>query len=80
MRTTSSIFAAFLILAASTCAHAYNGAESKKFMEKLELTNKWDKVFPQSDKVAHRKVTFNNRYGINGIKYSRRVTRSRTAR
>ena len=64
MRTTSSIFAAFLILAAGTCAHAYNGAESKKFMEKLELTNEWDKVFPQSDKVSHRKVTFNNRYGI----------------
>lgn len=33
-------------------------------MEKLNLTQEWDKVFPQSDKVDHRKVTFHNRYGI----------------
>ena len=32
--------------------------------EKLHLTDKWDKTFPQSDKVNHRKVTFHNRYGI----------------
>ncbi len=31
---------------------------------KLKLTNEWDKVFPKSDKVNHRKVTFRNRYGI----------------
>ena len=30
----------------------------------LKLTQKWDKVFLQSDKVQHRKVTFHNRYGI----------------
>ena len=33
-------------------------------IEKLHLTKKWDKVFPQSDKVDHSKVTFVNRYGI----------------
>lgn len=33
-------------------------------MEKSNLTQKWDKKFPQSDKVNHRKVTFKNRYGI----------------
>ena len=32
--------------------------------EKLELVQEWDKVFPQSDKVDHCKVTFHNRYGI----------------
>ncbi|MBQ7530031.1 alpha/beta hydrolase [bacterium] len=32
--------------------------------EKLELTQEWDKVFPQSDEVDHSKVTFVNRYGI----------------
>lgn len=32
--------------------------------EKLNLTREWDKVFPQSDKVAHSKITFHNRYGI----------------
>ena len=33
-------------------------------MEKLKLTKEWDKVFPKSDKVDHKKVTFRNRYGI----------------
>ena len=33
-------------------------------IEKLTLTEEWDKVFPKSDKVDHRKVTFVNRYGI----------------
>lgn len=28
------------------------------------MTSGWDKVFPQSDKVSHSKVTFTNRYGI----------------
>ena len=30
----------------------------------LKLTEKWDKTFPKSEKVDHRKVTFHNRYGI----------------
>ncbi|WP_207662593.1 alpha/beta hydrolase [Pseudoruminococcus massiliensis] len=33
-------------------------------MEKLNLTQEWDKVFPESDKMDHKKVTFHNRYGI----------------
>lgn len=33
-------------------------------MEKLNLTNEWDKTFEKSDKVDHKKVTFYNRYGI----------------
>lgn len=33
-------------------------------MEKLNLTQEWDKVFPQSDKINHRKITFHNRYGV----------------
>ncbi len=32
--------------------------------EALKLTQEWDKTFPKSDKVDHRKVTFANRYGI----------------
>nr|WP_296263847.1 alpha/beta hydrolase [uncultured Merdimonas sp.] len=32
--------------------------------EVLKLTEKWDKTFPQSEKVDHSKVTFHNRYGI----------------
>jgi hypothetical protein len=32
-------------------------------IEKEQLA--WDKTFPQSDKVIHQKVSFNNRLGIN---------------
>ena len=32
--------------------------------EKLNLVQEWDKTFPKSEKVNHRKVTFNNRFGI----------------
>lgn len=30
----------------------------------MQATQQWDKTFPKSEKVDHRKVTFNNRYGI----------------
>jgi hypothetical protein len=30
---------------------------------KLEMTQKWDKVFPKSDKVEHKKITFHNHFG-----------------
>jgi fermentation-respiration switch protein FrsA (DUF1100 family) len=30
----------------------------------MQLTQEWDKKFPKSDRVDHRKVTFENRYGI----------------
>lgn len=33
-------------------------------MKAIELTQEWDKTFPQSDKVEHSKITFHNRYGI----------------
>lgn len=32
--------------------------------EMLTLTTEWDKTFPKSDKVDHKKITFHNRYGI----------------
>lgn len=32
--------------------------------ENVSFTDEWDKVFPESDTVNHRKVTFQNRYGI----------------
>ena len=42
-----------------------NDHSNNCIMEKeLNLTREWDKVFPQSDKVNHSKVTFHNRYGI----------------
>lgn len=38
--------------------------EVKMERQSLNLTQEWDKVFPLSPKVSHRKVTFTNRYGI----------------
>ena len=32
--------------------------------EELKLVSEWDKTFPQSEKVDHKKVIFVNRYGI----------------
>ena len=32
--------------------------------ENLQLTSQWDKVFVPNEKVAHKKITFVNRYGI----------------
>lgn len=32
--------------------------------ERLMLTEEWDKTFPKSEKVNHKKITFHNRYGI----------------
>lgn len=33
-------------------------------IEEIKITQEWDKIFPLSDKVEHRKITFHNRYGI----------------
>lgn len=52
------------LLAISATAIAQTSKTTEASMEKLELTREWDKTFPQSDKVAHSKVTFRNRYGI----------------
>ena len=46
-------------------ANSVNAQENTGFMEEqLNLTQEWDKVFPQSDKVTHSKITFHNRYGV----------------
>lgn len=37
---------------------------SKITIQTLPLVQEWDKTFPESDKVNHRKVLFANRYGI----------------
>lgn len=52
------------VMAVGSTVTAQTGEITKMAMEKLELTQEWDKTFPQSDKVSHRKVTFTNRYGI----------------
>ena len=57
---TGMLFLAGTIVSGQTSTNQVK----EKNMEKLELVKEWDKVFPQSDKVVHEKVTFRNRYGI----------------
>lgn len=62
------IIMVFMLMLAATTGLANAIASSNqgkgRNMEKLELTNVWDKTFPQSPKVQHSKVSFVNRYGI----------------
>ena len=36
----------------------------KDMEQELTLTQEWDKVFPLSEKVGHKKVTFETQYGL----------------
>lgn len=38
--------------------------QTSKLDEQLQLTSEWDKTFPKSTKVNHKKVTFHNHFGI----------------
>lgn len=60
---------AFMLLAGVSVVNAQtknnmNTVTSLAQTKHLNLTDEWDKVFPKSDKVNHKKVTFVNRYGI----------------
>ena len=44
--------------------NACSNDKKSKNMDNTEFTDRWDKTFPQSDKVDHKKVKFTNRYGI----------------
>lgn len=53
-----------------TCENVANDAVNQanqandKGVKAMNLEQNWDKVFKQSDKVDHQKVTFRNRFGI----------------
>ena len=51
---------ALVVMTACKCDNKNN----ENMKQELTLTQEWDKKFPKSDKVNHRKVTFHNRYGI----------------
>ncbi|HIU85027.1 MAG TPA: alpha/beta hydrolase [Candidatus Aphodousia gallistercoris] len=61
----AAVAAAFLCVGTAQAADT-SSTVSKNMIQKeeLTLTQEWDKVFPQSDKVNHSKVTFVNRYGV----------------
>lgn len=63
------IFSAAILTACAMTLNSQNMSNpntntSLAATEQLTLTDAWDKVFPKSDKVDHKKVTFVNRYGI----------------
>ena len=58
MKKILTVVAAVLMLAGCT------EKNNQKSMNTLTLTQEWDKVFPLSEKVNHRKVTFETQYGL----------------
>ena len=58
-----SIFLAATAITLAACNKTTINTESN-MNNTLQLTQEWDKVFPKSEKVDHKKVTFHNRYGI----------------
>ncbi|MBR6944598.1 MAG: alpha/beta hydrolase, partial [Prevotella sp.] len=46
------------------CCTQKKDNQNENTMKQLEMTQEWDKVFPKSDKVNHRKVTFTTQYGL----------------
>ena len=58
------ILATALIAAYPLSGYGKNNHSDTTMKENPNLTREWDKVFPQSDRVNHSKVTFRNRYGI----------------
>ena len=48
----------------TACNNSNKQTKTEENMQKLELTQEWDKTFPQSEKVNHQKVTFETQYGL----------------
>ena len=53
-----------LALAALMLLGCKQNSNHEMNMSTLTLTQEWDKTFPKSELVDHRKITFHNRYGI----------------
>ena len=58
------LLSAMLAAGVLAACHQKNQSKTEENMTKLELTQEWDKVFPLSEKVNHRKVTFETQYGL----------------
>ena len=46
------------------CTNSNKQTTDNNMEQKLTLTQEWDKVFPLSEKVNHKKVTFETQYGL----------------
>ena len=68
MKTRLLFFVGLLVVATNSFSKnakdnaVYNAPVVQE--QKLNLTNEWDKTFPKSSKVRHKKITFHNRFGI----------------
>ena len=83
-RTLAAMILAGTMLFAGAAAAADkgpSGTTASKDGDAMELVQKWDKVFPKSDKVEHRKVIFRTRYGtmLAGDLYVPRGTKGKLA-
>ena len=58
------IILALAIIGLAFTSYSKNPIKRNKMNTTLQLTQEWDKTFPKSNKVDHKKVTFKNRYGI----------------
>lgn len=56
--------AVFMASGAALAADKTSAINSTRDDSAMNLEQQWDKTFPKSDTVDHRKVTFRNRYGI----------------
>ena len=59
-----SIVMAVLAAGVLTACNSNKQTTDNDMKQELQLTQEWDKVFPKSDKVEHKKVTFTNLFGI----------------
>ena len=48
----------------ASCTNSKKQTTDENMEQELELTQEWDKVFPLSEKVSHKKVTFKTQYGL----------------
>jgi len=63
----NNVLICFLSLALCAGAQTIKSSkimDNKITRQELQLAQEWDKTFPKSEKVNHKKVTFVNRYGI----------------
>ncbi|MDG2938976.1 alpha/beta hydrolase [Bisgaard Taxon 10/6] len=61
---TTALFLGSTLFSGAVMAEMTSATAIDVPAQHIQLTQEWDKIFPKSDKVEHRKVTFKNRYGI----------------
>ena len=63
-RKLKTLAAAIVLGTTLLGAHSMTHAAPQNPTAPVSMVQQWDKIFPQSNQVTHRKVSFKNRYGI----------------